>query len=59
MNNNIFSATKRNSLVSVWRSTDQPGTLLVCTWVQAETAQVLPSSVESSTHARGGLRLCA
>jgi hypothetical protein len=59
MNDNIFAATKKNSLVRVWRSTGQPGTPLVCTWVHDESAQVLPSSEQSSTHARGGLRLCA
>jgi hypothetical protein len=59
MNNKIFAAPKVNSLVRVWRSTGEPRTPLVCAWTQAETVQMLPNSVESSTDARGGLRLCA
>jgi hypothetical protein len=56
VNNTIFAARKANPLVRTWRSTGEPGTPLVCNWVQAETVKLRSNSAIEET---GGLRRCA
>ena len=56
MNNRIFAVSAPNSLIRKWRSTGQPGTPLVCTWVKVELTK--PHS-DSATKETGGLLQCA
>jgi hypothetical protein len=54
MNNKILAAPQPNSLVRVWRSTGDPGTPLVCIWVQAECTRLRPILADSSSDETGG-----
>jgi hypothetical protein len=59
MNKRIFADHRTGLLVSVWRSTGEPGMPLTCIWTQAETAKLSPIFADSSSDENGGLRLCA
>jgi hypothetical protein len=55
MNNIIFAPTP-SRLIRTWRSTGEPGTPLVCKWVQVEPTTLRSGS---TTDVIGGLLRCA
>jgi hypothetical protein len=59
MNNKILAARRTSSLVRVWRSTGDPGTPLVCTWVRADSEKQRANSPDPTCDKTGGLPLCA
>jgi hypothetical protein len=56
MKNSIFAARTPSPLVRIWRSTGDPGSPIVCRWLQDESVKLRSGSVTDET---GGSRPCA